>query len=313
MTGLVNVVCVFMEDVDASWGIPSNRYIVCTWNQEISNNNDTGILFNLTEAVPGVHYKLTVTFAPETRYTPEQDGEGNYIGDNASHFQPVRMRISYGVPSQTASTNNTPWGFLNRGTTIKVDNSNYYTTSATALDVVEIGGIDFSCSLLSIESNVMTSQFRKGLQTNELHIAEVRLTPITIAEIDGIYYTFSEMEATVTSGSKQYSGDIVIPKEVIYDEKTYGVTSIDESAFSGCSDMTSITIPESVTSIGSEAFRNCTSLTSVTSLIKEPFDIDLRVFYNVSATLYVPQGTKDLYESAAGWNELTILELDPEW
>ncbi|MCM1437842.1 MAG: leucine-rich repeat protein [Roseburia sp.] len=42
-----------------------------------------------------------------------------------------------------------------------------------------------------------------------------------------------------------------------------GVTSID-GAFSGCSGLTSITIPNSVTSIGAGAFRNCSGLTSIT-------------------------------------------------
>ena len=43
-----------------------------------------------------------------------------------------------------------------------------------------------------------------------------------------------------------------------------GVTSIGDNAFSGCTGLTSITIPGSVTSIGSYAFHGCTGLTSVT-------------------------------------------------
>ncbi len=42
------------------------------------------------------------------------------------------------------------------------------------------------------------------------------------------------------------------------------VTSIGQSAFNGCTGLTSITIPDSVTFIGVWAFSSCSNLTSVT-------------------------------------------------
>ena len=84
------------------------------------------------------------------------------------------------------------------------------------------------------------------------------LTSAYDAEIDGIYYNFSGDEAIVTYqregyvGSNwrfisDYSGAIVIPESVIYSNKTYSVTSIDEFAFENCTELTSVTIPGSVT------------------------------------------------------------------
>ena len=85
------------------------------------------------------------------------------------------------------------------------------------------------------------------------------------AEIDGVYYYLSsDNTASVTSNPNRYSGSVVIPEKVTYENVEYSVTSIGGGAFSNCSGLTSVTIPNSVTSIGEWALNNCSGLTSVT-------------------------------------------------
>ena len=50
-----------------------------------------------------------------------------------------------------------------------------------------------------------------------------------------------------------------------------------------CSNLTSITIPDSVTSIGNYAFYNCNSLTSITFLMGRHQHRDIRLQSNAKA------------------------------
>lgn len=78
--------------------------------------------------------------------------------------------------------------------------------------------------------------------------------------VDGIYYnvtSFTDMTCSVTSGDIGYAGDITIPANVTYNNRTLAVTSIGDDAFSYCSGLTGVTIPNSVTRIGNSAFYSC--------------------------------------------------------
>ena len=87
--------------------------------------------------------------------------------------------------------------------------------------------------------------------------------------VDGLCYNINGTSVYVTyqsSESPNYpnlSGDIIIPSTVTYNGTTYSVTSIGSNAFLGCSNLTSVTIGDSVRAVGSYAFKDCVGLTSV--------------------------------------------------
>jgi len=90
-------------------------------------------------------------------------------------------------------------------------------------------------------------------------------------EIEGIYYSLNSIDEAKTASvvsslnpNGLYSGDVVIPECVTFEEVTYDVISIGNEAFYACYGLTSVVIPNSVTSIGDWAFRGCVGLTSVT-------------------------------------------------
>ena len=145
-------------------------------------------------------------------------------------------------------------------------------------------------------------------------------------EADGIRYLVgANNTVSVISRKTKYSGDVIIPEKVTYNGASYTVTSIFPSAFNECSDLTSVTIPNSVTYIGDEAFLGCIGLTSVAigsrvtnigyhafwfcgpltsilSLNNTPPTFD-GTYVNDNSVLWVPKGCANAYREADGWKD----------
>ena len=154
--------------------------------------------------------------------------------------------------------------------------------SSVIISIVLLLGIIFT--LISCGESVTT---RTATKTEASVIVTTRTSTKTEASVTGTTGTSTKTEASVTgttgkpvtysaglkyelnSDPKTYSvagigtckdKDIVIPPEY----NGLPVTNIRNSAFSGCSSLTSISIPNSVKSIENRAFGDCSSLESIT-------------------------------------------------
>ena len=78
--------------------------------------------------------------------------------------------------------------------------------------------------------------------------------------LDYISYEIVDGYAVITDCDVSISGEYIIPDTI----EGYLVTSIDKTAFANCSELTKITIPNSVISFGTSAFNGCSNLSDIT-------------------------------------------------
>ena len=83
------------------------------------------------------------------------------------------------------------------------------------------------------------------------------------ATIGGIEYHLQNGEATVMKQTATFSGNVVIPEKVSYNNEEYVVTSLSTSAFSDQNAITSIQLPNSIIEIGARCVSSCDALATV--------------------------------------------------
>ena len=128
--------------------------------------------------------------------------------------------------------------------------------------------------------------------------------------LNGIKYRLN-ISKTAEVLRDDYSGDIVIPETVTYNNVTYRVTSLCYMCFSGCSSLTSINLPSSITSLGDYCFDRCSSLTSI-NLPSSITSLGDECFSNCSSltSIILPSSITSLGDGCfSGCSSLTSINL----
>ena len=132
-----------------------------------------------------------------------------------------------------------------------------------------------------------------------------------IAVIGGIKYLLYAKHKTAKVLKNNYEGKIVIPQMESYKGNEFQVTSLEDSCFKNCSNLTSITLPKGITSLGEYCFSGCNSLTSIT-LPEGITSLGRRCFFSCSSltSITLPEGITSLRNHCFhGCSSLTSITL----
>ena len=107
----------------------------------------------------------------------------------------------------------------------------------------------------------------------------------------------ANMEVRLCSNQNPYiSGAVEVPSQVTYNNQQYSVTEIASQAFNGCTQISSLSIPESVKSLGTDVIVNCYQLRT---LSVNMIDIPANAFQNIDFyTLIIGPTVKTIGQDA---------------
>ena len=195
------------------------------------------------------------------------------IGESA--FYGCKALTSVTIPTSIESIDK--WAFLECS---KLKTVNYLSESPVAVNSQAFSSSTYSSGTLYVaygKKSYVTNLTGWGSFSN---IKEAE-KPINVGDeftVDGIRYrVVNSTSVSVIANSPKYTGKITIPGSVKYGTHTLTVTAIADDAFYTCTNLTSVTIPNSVTAIGNRAFESCYNLTaisipsSVTNIGREAF------------------------------------------
>ena len=120
----------------------------------------------------------------------------------------------------------------------------------------------------------------------------------------------NEVSVVINDWAGAYSGQVVIPESVTWEDVTYTVTGVKDWAFAWNGGVTDVTLPATMKAIGERAFSDCNDLATITCHALVPPSVVTDCFISTydpehdtygHATLFVPNESLEAYRNHEEW------------
>ena len=226
-------------------------------------------------------------------------------------------RLLYGckntiIPETVTSIYYCAFAFNNGITSIHIPASVNSITSSSFNDCANLNTITVDENNTTYDSRDNCNAIIKTDNNQIIVGANSTTIPKTITSIGSSAFSGRNLASISIPGNIKTIGSFAFTscqnlKELYLEE---GIEVIEEYAFQVCNALQQINIPSTVTSIGRNSF-NGYQLRTINSAVTTPFAIENNVFHSNCyqlGTLYVPAGTKALYQQTDGWKQFKNIE-----
>lgn len=255
----------------------------------------------VTEVAEGTYYGTAVTSAVIPGHVAK-------VGDNA--FAACGQLTEVSVPKTVNALGQGVFADCDALVSVTVD-----ATYPMAIDEGMFSDKAYAHAVLNVPSGFKSTYAKASGWSKFVNVKEF-LIDVNVGDkfaLDGVTYvitavgdnaaakvSYCNVDGKVSASSVAaankvgYTGALTIPAQISYQDKTFNVTELNDSAFYGASELTGVTLPKNVTVLPKHVFNGCGKLTGV-NIPDAVNEIGEYAFYNCAAleNLVLPAGLQN--------------------
>ena len=207
--------------------------------------------------------------------------EGGIENIGASAFEDCKSLTALDIPAEIKTIGQKSFGGCTGLKTVKVNSTfppecsaDAFGEEAAADAVLELpmGYTSVYASATGWKEFVKFEEYALDVKAGDMFVTDgvSYIVTDTESEVPSVMVTYFKTaddktdNSSITAANKEgYAGEVNVPLTVTYQGKSFSVKEINEKAFYGASQMTSLSLPEGILAVPAYAFYDCSELTEV--------------------------------------------------